>query len=72
MKYSRWIKVGGEPRKTAGPTLREAARSRILQEGPRVCCELAVSPGKPRAPHCEERPGAAYSRRDQECVAGWW
>ena len=28
--------VGGEPRKTAGPTLRGAARSRTLQKGPRV------------------------------------
>ena len=26
--------VGGEPMKTAGPTLRGAARSRTLQEGP--------------------------------------
>ena len=26
--------VGGEPRKTAGPTLRGVARSRTLQEGP--------------------------------------
>ena len=29
---------------------------------------LAVSEGKPRAPHCEKRPGAAHSRRDQECL----
>ena len=42
--------VGGEPRKTAGPTLRGAARSRTLQEGPNVCCGLAVNPGKPRPP----------------------
>ena len=32
---------------------------------------LAVSPGKPRVPHCEERPGAAHSRRDPACVVGW-
>ena len=32
---------------------------------------LAVSPGKPRVPYCEERPGAAHSRRDQTCVAGF-
>ena len=28
-------------------------------------CGLAVIPGKPRVPCCEERPGAAHSRRDQ-------
>ena len=44
-------RVGGEPRKkTAGPTLRGAAMRRTLQEGPKVCCGLAVSPGKPRPP----------------------
>ena len=26
---------------------------------------LAVNPGKPQVPHCEERPGVAQSRRDQ-------
>ena len=31
-----------------------------------MCCGLAVSPGKPRVPYCEERPGAAHSRRDQK------
>ena len=41
------LRVGGEPGKTAGPTLRGAARSRTLQEGARVCCGLAVSPGNP-------------------------
>ena len=25
---------------------------------------LAVSPGKPRVPHCEERPNGAPSRKD--------
>ena len=34
-------------------------------------CGLAVSPGKPRVPYCEERPGAAHSRRDQMCVCGF-
>ena len=29
---------------------------------------LAVSPRKPRVPHCEERPGAVHSRRDQKSV----
>ena len=61
--------VGGEPRKTAGPILRGAAMSRTLQEGPNMCCGLAVSPGKPRVPHCEEGPGAAHSTRDQ--IALW-
>ena len=32
---------------------------------------LVVSPGKPRVPLCEERSGAAHSRRDQICVVGW-
>ena len=36
-----------KPRKTAGPTLRGTVMSRTLQEGPNVCCGLAVSPGKP-------------------------
>ena len=36
------------------------------QEGPRVCCGLAVTPETPRVAHCEERLGAAHSRRDQE------
>ena len=31
-------------------------------------CGLAVSPGKPRVPRCEEKPGAAHSRRDQACA----
>ena len=37
---------------------------RIIYEG----CGLAVSPGKPRVAamrRCEERPGAAHSRKDQ-------
>ena len=63
--------VGGEPRKTAGPTLRGAVRCRTLQEGPNVCCGLAVNLVKPRVPNCEERPGAAHSRRDQMCISGW-
>ena len=33
--YVLW--VGGEPRKTAGPMLRGAVRSRTLQEGPNAC-----------------------------------
>ena len=33
-----------------GPTLRGAAMRRTLQEGPKLCCGLAVSPGKPRPP----------------------
>ena len=32
---------------------------------PFACVGLAVSPGKPQVPYCEERPGAAHSRRDQ-------
>ena len=28
------------------------AGSRTLQEGPSVCCGLAVSLGRPRVPHC--------------------
>ena len=52
----------------AGLTLRGAARSRTLQEGPKVCCRLALTPGEPQVPHCEERRGAAPSRRDQMCV----
>ena len=62
--------VGGEPGKTAGPTLRGAGRCRTLQEGPNMYRGLAVSPGKPRVPYCEERPGAAHSRRDQNVYCG--
>ena len=51
----------------AGPTLRGAASSRILQEGPMLCAGRWVSPGKPLVPHCEERPEAAHYRRDQDC-----
>ena len=51
--------VGGEPGKTAGHILRGAARSRTLQEGPRCCWTRLLW-----VPHCEERPGAAHSRRD--------
>ena len=32
---------------------------------------FAASPGKPRVPYCEERPGVAHSRRDQLCVCGF-
>ena len=42
---------------TTGPTLR-GARHRTLQEGPRCCWTRLL-----RDPHCEERPGAAHSRR---------
>ena len=31
-------------------------------------CGLAVSLGKPRVPHCEERHGAVHSRRDHACA----
>ena len=31
------VEVGGEPRKTADPTLRGVAGSRTLQEGPNAC-----------------------------------
>ena len=34
-----------------------------------MCFGFVVSPGKPRVPYCEEWPGAAHSRGDQECVA---
>ena len=37
VKADLWEWVGGEPMKTAGPTLRGAAGSRTLQEGPNVC-----------------------------------
>ena len=37
------LRVGGEPEKTAGPTLRGTARSRTLQEGPKVCCRAAFN-----------------------------
>ena len=62
--------VSGVPKKTAGPTLRGAAKCRTLQEGPNKSCGLAVSPRKPRVPYCEERPGAAHSRRDQIHAVG--
>ena len=39
------LRVGGEPKKTASPTLGGAARRRRLQERPSGCCWLAVSPG---------------------------
>ena len=58
--YGWW--VGGEPMKTAGPTLRGAARRRTLQEGPRCCWTRLL-----RESHCEERPGAAHSRRVHLC-----
>ena len=60
------LQVGGDPekKKTAGPTLSGAARVRTLQDQECVT-DWRRSPGKPRVPHCEERPGAAYSRRDQ-------
>ena len=37
--------VGGEPGKTAGLTLRGAAMSRTLQEGPNVCLRVSRPPG---------------------------
>ena len=43
--------VGGKPGETAGPVLRGAAMRRTLQEGPKVCGGLAVSPGKNRGSH---------------------
>ena len=76
--------VGGEPRKTAGPILRGAATSRTLQEGPNLCCGLAVSPGKPRPPthpargnfwscHGSGRFGDTilWSTRDTRGARGW-
>ena len=44
------LRVGGEFPKNAGPTLRGAARSRIMQEGPRVCCGLAGRCGSTSTP----------------------
>ena len=38
------LRVGGEPKKTAGPTLRGAARSRTLQKEPNVCCGSIRAP----------------------------
>ena len=37
----RWFWVWRQAQETAGPTLRGAAGSRMLQEGPRVLCGLA-------------------------------
>ena len=69
--WPQWVAGGRQAQENRGPTLRGAARSRTLQEGPSVRCGWAASPGKPRVPHCKERPGAAHSRRDQACVAEW-
>ena len=46
--------------------------SRALREGLPVLCGLSVSARKPRVPHCEERPGAPDSSRDQalRCFPG--
>ena len=40
------LRFGCEPRKTAGPILRGAARSRTLQEGPRRLLRVGGEPGK--------------------------
>ena len=32
---------------------------------------LAVSPGKPRVPHCEERPWSRTLQEGPQCVVGW-
>ena len=78
------LRVGGEPKKTAGPILRGAAKCRTLQEGPSdhdrrhlghtfngtVHLEplyVGQVGTTPRVPHCEERPGAAHSRRVHLC-----
>ena len=37
----------------------------------KVVLRVGGEPRKTTIPHYEERPGAACSRRDQECVAGW-
>ena len=58
------LRVSGELRKTAARSGQEPT----LQEIPRLCCGLAVNSRTPRVPHCEERPGAAHSRRDQDFV----
>ena len=34
-----------------------------------MCCGLGGERRKPPVPDCEERPGAAHSRRDQDCLA---
>ena len=43
-----------------------------LLEGPRVRCGFGGELGKPRVPHCQERPGATHSMRDQAlcCSSG--
>ena len=59
------------PGKPRGPILRGAARSRTLQEGPKCVLRVGGEPMKTAGPHdCEERPGAAHSRRDQNVCCG--
>ena len=60
-KEGEW--VGGEPRKTAGPTLRGAARSRTLQEGPNVCCGLVGHPSPITGPGAKGWDAAAIPPR---------
>ena len=59
------VGVGGEPIKNRGSHTARSGREPHTPGGTKCVLGLAVSPGKPRVPHCEERPGAAHSRRDQ-------
>ena len=63
--------VDGKPGENRRYHTGRSGREPHTAGGTKSRCGLAVSPGKPRVPHCEERPGAAYFRRDQVCVSGF-
>ena len=63
------LRVGGEPKKTAGPTLPGAASCRTLQEGPNLCCGLVVSPRKPRV-HTARSGQGPHTPGRTKCTCG--
>ena len=61
------LRVGGEPRKTAGPTLRGAAMAPYTPGGTQSVLRVGGEPRKNRGSHtARSGHGAVHSRRDHQ------
>ena len=64
------LRVGGEPRKTAGPTLRGAARSCTLQKRPRILW-VGGEPRKTAGPTLRGAVMEPHTLGGTKSVLGW-
>ena len=49
------LRIGGDPRENRGSHTARSGPGAAYSRRDQVSCSLAMSPGKPRVPHCEER-----------------